>query len=457
MPHHDGPSLALTLGFAALLLCMVLALALEEKLHAKKSVITGVFAVLALLAGTFAGILPFGDITLPNGHHWEMPVYIPAVDWSVICIILGSSLFIDVVSRSGIFSWTAIRLTQISRGDPLRLLVFYSVLTVVFSAVLNNVTAMIIVGSLTVVSLGKLDRRDLMLGFLLTEGLLTNIGGLLTLISSVPNIILGNQAGIPFVRFFLVAGPYALVATLATLGIAVWRFGIRPLRDADARALALRRVQSFDERDGIESKGFFNVSWGLLAAFIVTIATTSVLPGISNLGMGFVAMAFAVIATLRFKSQVDKNYAGLDWDLLFFFVFLFVVINVMEHAGVLDLMGQGIAQLLGLGDVVGGGGLLVSSALASSVTDNVPLAAVMGKILLAQEIPTDSHLWWATIFGTNLGGNFTPIGSASTVVAVAIISKQGLKMGFVDFVKAALPFALAHVVLALFYVLIFLR
>ena len=90
------------------------------------------------------------------------------------------------------------------------------------------------------------------------------------------------------------------------------------------------------------------------------------------------------------------------------------------------------------------------------MTDNVPLAAVMAKILEGLSVPGDSHLWWATIFGTNLGGNFTPIGSASTVVAVSIIAKQGLELSFISFVKKALPFAVAHVLLALAYVLLFL-
>ncbi len=452
---HEIP-LSTTLIFAGLLAAMVLALALEERLHAKKSVITGVAAVLALGLGAALHVLPFGAVTLPNGHAVEMPVYIPSIDWGVIAIILGSSLFIDVVSRSGIFTWTAIRLTRSSGGDPLRLLIFYGLLTVVFSALLNNVTAMIIVGSLTSVSLSKLDRRDLLLGFLLTEGLLTNIGGLLTLISSVPNIILGNAAGIPFVHFFLVAGPYAAVATALTLGLASWRFGIHRIEGVAEQRRAKAMVEGFDENEGIASKGFFALSWGLLLAFIVGIATTSVIPGVAELGMGFVAMSFAVLAAIRYKHSIDERFAALDWDLLFFFVFLFVVIGVMEHAGVLDLLGHGIGQLLGLGDLAGAAGLLVSSALASSVTDNVPLAAVMAKILGALEVSSDSHLWWATIFGTNLGGNFTPIGSASTVVAVAIIAKQGLELSFVGFVKKALPFAIAHVLLALVYVLVFL-
>ncbi|MBX2799494.1 MAG: hypothetical protein KTR31_17595 [Myxococcales bacterium] len=451
-----APEPWVTAAFAALLGAMVLALALEEQLHAKKSVITGVFAVVALLAGGAAGLLPFGEITLPNGHHVNMPVYVPAVDWGVIAIILGASMFVDVVSRSGIFTWMAIRLTRISGGDPFRLLTYYAVLTVAFSAVLNNVTAMIIVGSLTAVSLGKLGRKDLLLGFLLTEGLLTNVGGLLTLISSVPNIILGQAADIPFLHFFVVAAPYVALAGALTVALAVWRFRITPLADAEQRKAAADLVAGFDENDGIDSRTFFNVSWLLLGAFIATLAGTQTLPVVSELGMGFVAMGFAAIALVRYKHDVDQNYKAFDWDLLFFFVYLFVVINVAEHAGVLDRIGGAIGQLVALGDQVGGAALLWSSALASSVTDNVPLAAVLAKILAADpNVGADSPLWWSAIFGANLGGNFTPIGSASTVVAVSVMHKHGVPLSFRDFVVASAPFAVAHVALATIYIALY--
>lgn len=451
-----APEPWVTALFAGLLALMICALALEEQLHAKKSAITGVFAVVALFGGAALDLLPFGELTLPNGHHVTMPVYIPAVDWGVIAIILGASLFVDVVSRSGIFTWTAIRLTRISGGDPFRLLAYYAVLTVVFSAVLNNVTAMIIVGSLTAVSLGKLDRKDLMLGFLLTEGLLTNVGGLLTLISSVPNIILGQLAGIPFLKFFLVAAPYTLVATAVTVAMAVWWFKIEPMSTETERRAAAELVAGFDERDGISSQGFFNLSWVMLGLFIAVLAGTQALPVIRDLGMGFVAMAFAAIALLKYKHEVDHNYQAFDWDLLFFFVYLFVVINVAEHAGVLDRIGASLGDLIALGEGPGGAALLWSSALASSVTDNVPLAAVLGKILAARpDVASDSSLWWSCIFGCNLGGNFTPIGSASTVVAVSVMHKHGLPITFKDFVLKAAPFALVHVALATLYVAIY--
>ncbi|NOX59171.1 MAG: hypothetical protein GXP29_09985 [Planctomycetes bacterium] len=451
-------STGITVLFGTLLALMVGCLAFEEKLHAKKSLITGVFAVVCLLLGEITGILPAESIAQLGAHTIRLPVYIPAIDWEVIAIIMGASLFVDVTSKSGIFSWIAIKLTKASGGDPLKLLIYYGVLTVVFSAVLNNVTAMIIVGSLTTVSLKKLGRSDKLLGFLLTEGLLTNVGGLLTLISSVPNIIVGNKAGISFISFFLRAAPFVVVATFATLWLAKKRFAVHRLETAGAREEAAARVAAFDENEGIPSRRFFLTSAFAFLLLIVALSTTSILPYVKDLGMGFVAMSFAVFMLIAFKHEVNKFYAALDWDLLGFFASLFVVINVMEHAMVLGVVGNALGALLGLGETLGTGCLLVTSALASSVTDNIPLAAVLAQILGSHEpaYPPDSPIWWAVVFGANLGGNLTPIGSASTLVAMTVIHRSDIKFSFIGFVKAAFPFAVMHLALAVVYVLIVL-
>ncbi len=439
--------------FAFILLLMILALAFEEKIHAKKSIITGVFAIVSLLIAAGCGLLPFGPVINAFGEEVKMPVYIPAIDWSVIAIIFGAGLFVDVTSQSGIFSWIAIKLTKASGGDPVKLLIYYGLMTVLFSAMLNNVTAMIIVGSLTGVSLGKLKRNNLLLGFLLTEALLTNVGGLLTLISSVPNIIVGKTAGISFVKFFLVAAPYVVVATGVTLWMGMKLFKICGLTTDAEKAEAAQLVATFDENDGIESQRFFNFCAVIGVFFILALSLQSILPLVDQLGMGFVAIAFAAIVLLVFKHEVNRFYSTVDWDLLGFFASLFIVIHVMEHAQVLALLGKGIAQLIQLGDQAGPAALTVASAVASSVTDNIPLAAMLAKILSAQEIPGDSPFWWSVIFGANLGGNITPIGSASTVVAITIIHKQKLEMSFGGFVKTAIPFAAVQIVLAMAYIL----
>ena len=447
-PHADV-SLGITIFHLILLGLMILALALEEKIHANKSLITGIAAVITLITGEITGVL---DIF--SGHGGHVPFYITFIDWGVIAIILGSSLFVEVTTQSGIFSWLAIRLTKLTKGDPFRLLVAYSVMTVLFSAFLNNVTAMIIIGSLTVVSLEKLERRDLLLGFLLTEGLLTNIGGLLTLISSVPNIIIGNAAGISFIEFTYISAPYVLIATTLTIYAARMLFNIRSIQEQAARERAAKLIAAFDENDGITSRNFFIISWVVFGLFIIGLATTDIIPYIKELGIGFVAMAFGVSMLLKVKSSTQKIYSALDWDLIFFFAFLFIVIGVMEHAQVLAMIGGLVTDLMALGETGGPLALLWSSAVASSVTDNIPLAAMLAKTMqpLSEGADFQTNFWWAIIYGCNLGGNLTPIGSASTVVAVTIIGRNNLNLGFAGFVIKALPFALVHLVIASVYV-----
>jgi len=449
---HEVPT-GVTILFSAILVGLIACLALEEKIHAKKSVIAVTFALVSLFVGEAFGLMPESMVTW-GGHTISIPVFIPSVDWGVISIILGASLFVDIVSKSGLFTWVAIRLTRFSGGDPKKLLWYYGLMTVVFSAVLNNVTAMIIVGSLTAVSLDKLGRTEKLLGFLLVEGLLTNIGGLLTLISSVPNIIVGTAAGISFIDFVIRASPFVVVATVATVMMGAKIFDIRPLQSDEEKQAASDLVAGFDENDGIESASFFWFGAVMTGLFVVVIAAASSLPVIDDLGMGYVALLFAGIMLIRYKHAADRFYEAIDWDLLAFFAALFVTINVMEHALVLDMIGKGLESIIGDGGPFGQGALLVSAAGFSSVTDNIPLAAMLAKILGEMQAATDNPgLWWSVIFGANLGGNLTPIGSASTLVAVTIMHKHDLPMTFGGFVKAAIPFAALHLALALVYVL----
>jgi Na+/H+ antiporter NhaD/arsenite permease-like protein len=328
-------------------------------------------------------------------------------------------------------------------------------MTVVFSAVLNNVTAMIIVGSLTGVSLRRLGISDKLLGFLLIEGFLTNVGGLLTLISSVPNIIVGNAAGISFASFFVTAAPYVVVTTAITVALGAKLFGIHRLSgDAEVEDAA-RLVAGFDENDGISSNFQFWFGGATLVLFIAVIAAASIPDTLLNdLGMGYVALSFAIVALVQHKATADRFYREIDWDLLAFFAALFIVINVMEHAQVLHLIGLGLEPILSLGETAGPSVLLVASAVASSVTDNIPLAAMLAKILTGLELSGDSPYWWAVIFGANLGGNITPIGSASTLVAVTIIHKNKIALSFADFVKRAVPYAAMQLAIAVVYLLI---
>ena len=296
-----------------------------------------------------------------------------------------------------------------------------------------------------------------LLGFLLIEGLLTNVGGLLTLISSVPNIIVGNAAGISFVEFFLKASPYVILATTITIWMGGKVFGIERLATESEKADAQDKVAGFDEDDGLGSQKFFWFGTIMTGLFILAMATASITPYIRELGLGYVALAFAAIMLTCYKATANRFYQAIDWDLLAFFGCLFIVINMMEHALVLEAIGEFVKPILALGELAGPAVLLVVSAVASSVTDNIPLAAMLAKILGSMNLSPDSPYWWAVIFGANLGGNITPIGSASTLVAVTLIHKFKIHLSFADFVKRAVPLALIQLIFAAAYVLAFMR
>ena len=433
-----------------LLALMITLLALEEVTHIKKSLIATLCAGLALIIGIGCEILPVGGHHDSDSHH--LPIYIALIDWEVIAIILGSSIFVDVVTRSGLFSYVAVKLTKKSGGSPVKLLVFYSILTVVFSALLNNVTAMIIVGTLSIVSLKKLGKENYLLPFLITEGLLTNIGGLLTLVSSVPNIIVGKKAGLEFLQFLVVSAPFVVVATAVTVVMSKRIFKITS--DPQGEDLALMS-EMIDEEATVPNKFFFFTSLVSLILLIVLFALGSHLPVFKHLGLGFTALAFGFGMLWAAKKEVKLVYQAVDWDLLFFFAGLFCLISVAGHAGVLASIGDALNGLMGSGEVLGRSLLLAASAGASAVTDNIPLSAVLAQtISMSQpDLPATSPTWWAIIYGSNLGGNLTPIGSASTMVAVMMMHKEKLPIGFFSFVVKALPFALVHIGLAIGYVI----
>ncbi len=430
-----------TVTFSLILVVTLLLLA-TEKIH--KTVLVLLSGLLCLFLADYWGFFPH-----KVGHH--LPVYIEMIEWEVIGIVIGATVFVEIAARSGVFTWVSVKMLKASRGDPFKLLIFLSVLTAVFSAFLDNITAMIIIGSLTVVACRKLDLDAK--PFLITEGIMTNVGGLLTLISSIPNIIIGKAAGISYLSFVLVATPYVVVATIVTLLIARMMFGktVRPLRDTEAKAHNLALVTAFDEWETVEDRRFFYTSIVAVVLVILGFALKAQIPILRDFGIEIVAMLAAVLMLLLHAKDVEHDLDDVEWSLVFFFVGLFVVIGVMDKAGVLLEIGDLLTRVT---DETGPYGLMWLTAIFSSVTDNIPLAAMLAKILGPTPEAAEavgSVEWWAVVFGANLGGNITPIGSASTVVACTILKRHGLKLTFLEFVKIGGVFAFAQLLIATGY------
>jgi Na+/H+ antiporter NhaD/arsenite permease-like protein len=433
----------ITVFFAALLVATLLGLAFEVL---PKAVLSLVVAGIALFAAVAWGV-HLGD-GAHGGHHIPMPVHL--IEWPTLGVIIGSSIFVEIAARSGIFTWSAIRLLKASGGDPWKLLLLLGVLTLLFSAFLNNVTAMIIVGSLTVVACANLslDAKP----FLLVEAFLTNVGGLLTLISSLPNIIIGHAAGITFLNFFLIAAPYCLIATVATLALARKRFGIVPLTDPVAQESARARVAEFDEWETVEDRGFFKAAWFVTGGVVLLFALQSYLPVFrsEDLGLQFVAFLGATVMLVLRPKMAGEALKKVEWQLVFFFVGLFVLIGVCGHekVGVLREMGRGVSWLIEATGPWASSVLVWVTGILSGLTDNVPLAAMLAKMLPPD---TAADVWWSAIIGGNLGGNITLIGSAAVVVGVTLMKREGIKISFVGFMKVAAPFAVVQLLIGSLY------
>ena len=440
-----GLLLAVTLGMLAL-----------EKVN--KAILVLLGSGLALLLAIWQGLLKKPDA---HGAH-SLPVYIEMIDWGTIGIIIGSTIFVTLISRSGLFTWVSVKILKVSRGDPFRLLICFAGLTVVFSAFLNNVTAMIIVGSLTIVACKKLKLSAM--PFLLAEGIYTNVGGLLTLISSIPNIIVGTAAGIGYTDFLIVAGPYCLIAFVATLYVVRWLFKLQPLATAEEKANAKAMVDSFDEWETVKNRRFFFLSAGVLGAIILGFALHSSIPVLNQMGLEIIALIGAAVMLVIYPTDVESVLNEVEWTLVLFFVGLFTLLGVMEHAHVLEMIGDGLKGTLGSGSTTGPLAMLWSSAFFSGLTDNIPLAAVLAKVLGGfQESFANGDasykwfgeyghlLWWSLIFGAGLGGNLTPIGSASTVVAISILKREGHNVSFMQYVKIGAIVVLVQLILATGY------
>lgn len=448
---YEGAQAATTASKVVFGLLLVIILTVMSLEIVDKSIVTmlGAMVCLGLAYSPW-----FELISHSASGHGVTPFYISTIDWSTIGVIIGTSIFVELASRSGIFTWSALKLTRASRGDPFRLLIFYSLLTVLFSAFLNNVTAMIIVGSLTVVSCRRLNLN--LLPYLFVEGILTNVGGLLTLISSLPNIIVGNTAGISFARFFFTSAPYTVLASLATIYYARRAFPTtRPLKCLEKQDIARERVMEFDPSEAVKDPRSFWTAWLGMALVILGFAFQAQIPVLRDMGLEAVALGAATIfLLLKAPHDVEATVDMVEWSMVLFFASLFVIIGVMDHAGVLEAIGSGLQLLLKLPSLVAWTMVLWASAAASAVTDNIPLAALLAKILAQIHASPQSGLWWAVIFGANLGGNITPIGSASTVVAMTIMKKEKLDLSFGQFVKLALPFAIIQLLLATVYLML---
>jgi Na+/H+ antiporter NhaD/arsenite permease-like protein len=384
---------------------------------------------------------------------------ISAVDGNTMLLLLGMMLLVALLRPTGGFEYLAIRLAKLAGNDPRRLLIYLSLAVSVLSMFLDNVTTVIIFAPLTVLITRLLGINPA--PFLIAEAMLSNIGGAATLVGDPPNIMIGSAAGLDFNAFLTHMGPVIAPVWIGTVSLLLVLFR-RDLRIADAsnsQGVDLDESKAIKDPHGLRH---------VLLALGVVIALFFVHHHF-HLYPAYVAFIGLVVALALVRPEPDTLLKEVEWPVLLFFAALFVIVGGVDASGLLDLVGEGLAdmasdpgRLLGTALV-----LMWVAALLSAVVDNIPFTVTMIPIVggLQSQGMAVEPLWWALAIGVGLGGNGTHIGATANIICISEAERSGLPEARITparWLTAGLPatvgsLAIATAIFALLYDVLFAR
>jgi Na+/H+ antiporter NhaD/arsenite permease-like protein len=372
---------------------------------------------------------------------------IEAVDWATLGLLTGMMVIVGLTERTGVFTYLALRVAQLSVGSPFRLVFLLAGVTGLLSAFLDNLTAILLVVPITLLLADLL--RIPAVPLVVVEILASNIGGTATLIGDPPNIMIGTHvAELTFVDFIVNLAPVAILTLLVTTTL-VYLFYRGRLSILPARAAEVARLDpARDMRERPYVKRSVAVLLGTIVAFFLH-APLHIEPAV-------VAVTGAAVMLLVAADDVEDAFERVEWSTIFFFVGLFVMVGGLEAQGVI---GE-VAELLG--DVTGGSGtaealvILWGAAAGSALVDNIPFTAAMIPVVdeLQAGQAFDDTNWWALALGACFGGNATIIAAAANVAASGILERSQ-PVSFTRFLAIGVPVTLVSLAIATVYLLAF--
>ena len=405
----------------------VMALVVSEKIHRALAALLGAVVLLVI------GIIDFN-------------AGMESIDFNTLGVLCGMMMFVAIVKESGLFEFVAIKSAKACKGNPWLIMIAFAVITAVFSAFLDNVTTVLLIGPMTIMLCKTLEINPV--PFLLVEIMMSNVGGTATLIGDPPNIMIGSEAGLSFAQFIMVNTPIVVVIMVVLLVIFRFMYG-RHLAVDEKNRLSIMELSA---EDAIIDKALFHKS----VVMIVLVAIAFMLHGVFNLETSVIALTAAAVIILISGRDIEVAIEGIEWGTIGFFLGLFMVVGGMEHTGVIEMLGNAIVGATGGNVVLMMIVILWASAILSSILDNIPFVATMIPIIMVMETSgIDVYpLWWALSLGACLGGNGTLVGASANVVLSGIANKEGYNITFMSFTKVAFPLMLVTVALSTIYLLI---
>jgi len=370
------------------------------------------------------------------------------IDWSVIFLLLGMMIIVGVIHKTGLFEYLAIRAIQLAKGRPRQAFVYLLLLVAFCSALLDNVTTIMLAVPMTIMVAKYLKVHPV--PFILAEVFISNISGAATLIGDPPNIIIASKAGLDFNSFLIHMAPMVLVVLAVIIPMLVLMFN----KELKNKAKDRKAVMKLDASSFIQDKALLIKSLAVLTLVIVAFVLHSVL----HLEPSVIAMIGAGALVLISNLKPEQFARDVEWGTLVFFAALFIMVGALVNVGALKIVADAIGSFVGDDGALAAGAIVLVSALASGIVDNIPYVTSMAPVVqqLNDSISTITNdgLWWALAFGADFGGNMTIVGASANVVAVGLAYASGYKITFWQFAKYGIPVTVVSTAMVLPYVLI---
>lgn len=382
---------------------------------------------IALLGGALTIVLGLVSQTKALGDGINPHYFINFIDFNVIFLLVSMMVIVSITTRSGVFNWIANELLKFTKGHPVKVLCALGLFTAVTSAFLDNVTTVILIMPITFAIAKKLDIDPI--PFLLTEIFSSNIGGTATLIGDPPNIIIGSAGGLSFIDFIRELTPVILVIMCVVLTILAFIFRKKLHASQDK----MDEVANIDNSHTITDKALMIRSTLILALVILGF----MLHDVTHIETCVVAMLGASI--LLIFEKPNEILQDVEWNTIFFFIGLFIIIGGLEASGGIKLMAEWILKVTQGSQAATSMIILWASGVISGIIDNIPYTATMAPMLVEIEKTMGATyaypLWWALSLGACLGGNMTIIGAAANVIVSENAAKSGHPISFMRFLK----------------------
>lgn len=404
-----------------------------------------------------------GAVLLVGFHILTQAEAFAFIDFNTVGLLLGMMLLISVIKETGAFSYIAIRITRMSGGNRWKILIWFCLFTAVASALLDNVTTILLIAPITILIAEMLSISPF--PFLVSEIMASNIGGTATLIGDPPNILIGSATELPFLDFLIHLGP----AVIIILGVILAALGILFRKELSAGGKDYDRIiAEMDETKVIKNRSILRKSILVLSLTIIGFLFHNLIglkPATIALGGGGILMIWS-------DADIEKHLREIEWPTLFFFMGLFILVGGLEKTGALEWLAASIVNLsdniifLCLA-------LLWISALASSFLDNIPFVAAMIPLLMristtlfpntqgldeaayhAYYIQQSLPLWWSLALGACLGGNGTLVGASANLVAAGFSEKTRTPLSFRNYFRYGFPLMIVSIVIATGYILL---